>query len=119
MYSKACQLFKIKQNPRVVLDLVQTFKVRNCLVNVKTFKVVLNLCKEGRLADEGHEALLLLRKMPEFDIRADTNAYNIVVKLFCDKGYMNMAQKLMGEMGLIDFIRIWSHICLCLKVFVM
>ncbi|KAG8659489.1 pentatricopeptide repeat-containing protein At5g47360 [Manihot esculenta] len=99
MYGKACQLFKIKQNPRVVLDLVQTFKVRNCLVNVKTFKVVLNLCKEGRLADE---ALVLLRKMPEFDIRADTNAYNIVIKLFCDKGDMNMAQKLMGEMGLID-----------------
>uniref|UniRef100_A0A2C9ULV0 Pentacotripeptide-repeat region of PRORP domain-containing protein n=1 Tax=Manihot esculenta TaxID=3983 RepID=A0A2C9ULV0_MANES len=106
MYSKACQLFKIKQNPRVVLDLVEAFKVQNCLVNVKTFKVVLNLCKEGRLADEGHEALLLLRKMPEFYIRADTNAYNIVVKLFCDKGYMNMAQKLMGEMGFCDVGRL-------------
>ncbi|KAJ9147675.1 hypothetical protein P3X46_029808 [Hevea brasiliensis] len=99
MYGKACQLFKIEQNPRVILDLFEAFKVEKCVVNVKTFKVVLSLCKECRLADE---TLLVLRKMPEFDLRADTNAYNIVIKLFCDKGDMNMAQKLMGEMGLID-----------------
>lgn len=99
MYSKACQLFKIKQNPRIVLDLIETYKVEECVVGIKTFKVVLNLCKEGRLANE---ALLVLKKMPEFDLRADTNCYNVVIKLFCDKGLMDVAQKLMGEMGLID-----------------
>ncbi|KDP39911.1 hypothetical protein JCGZ_03442 [Jatropha curcas] len=99
MYSRACQLFKIKQNPQVVLNLIEAYRAEKCVVSVKTFKIVLNLCKEGRLANE---ALLVLRKMPEFDLRADTNVYNIVIRLFCDKGNMDMAQKLMEEMGLID-----------------
>ncbi|XVF13435.1 hypothetical protein REPUB_Repub08aG0207500 [Reevesia pubescens] len=63
------------------------------------FKVVLNLCREPRIADE---ALLVLKKMPEFNFRVDTTVYNVVVRLFCEKGDVNMADKLMKEMGLID-----------------
>lgn len=99
MYSKACEFLKIKQNPDLVLDVFEAYKVEKCLVNVKMFKVVLNLCREARIANE---ALLVLRKMPEFYIRADTIAYNVVIRLFCDKGDMDMADKLMKEMGLID-----------------
>ncbi|GLT91102.1 hypothetical protein SLE2022_090090 [Rubroshorea leprosula] len=99
MYSKACELLKIKQNPGVLLDVIEAYKMEKCLVSVKTFKVVLNLCKEANFANE---AMWVLRKIPEFNIRADTTAYNMVIRLFCEKGDMDMAEKLMGEMGLVD-----------------
>ncbi|KAK8978020.1 hypothetical protein V6N11_062820 [Hibiscus sabdariffa] len=98
-YSKVCEFLKIKQNPCLVLDVLEAYKVNKCLVNVKMFKVVLNLCKEARIANE---ALLVLKKMPEFNLRPDTTAYNLVIRLFCDKGDMDMAAKLMKEIGLID-----------------
>ncbi|TYJ47132.1 hypothetical protein E1A91_A02G166600v1 [Gossypium mustelinum] len=81
MYNKAAGFLKIKQNPFLVLD------------------VVLNLCKEANIADE---ALLLLRTMPEFNLRPDITAYNVVIRLLCEKGDMDMAHKLMKEIGLID-----------------
>ncbi|XP_039028557.1 pentatricopeptide repeat-containing protein At5g47360-like isoform X1 [Hibiscus syriacus] len=99
MYSKACEFLKIKQNPYLVLDVIEAYKVEKCLVNVKMFKVVLNLCKEAMIADE---ALLVLRKMPEFNLCPDTTVYNLVIRLFCEKGDMDMADKLMKEFGLID-----------------
>ncbi|KAK6262855.1 hypothetical protein QUC31_008671 [Theobroma cacao] len=99
MYSKACEFLKIKQNPFLVLDVIEAYKVEKCLVNVKMFKVVLNLCREARITDE---ALLVLRKMPEFNLRPDTTTYNVVIRLICEKGDMDMADKLMKEMGLID-----------------
>ncbi|GLT49141.1 hypothetical protein SLA2020_227190 [Shorea laevis] len=99
MYGKACELFKIKQNRGVLLDVFEAYKAEKCLVSVKTFKVVLNLCKEASFANE---ALWVLRKMPEFNIRADTTAYNVVIRLLCEKGDMDMAEKLMSEMGLVD-----------------
>ncbi|KAJ6342321.1 hypothetical protein OIU78_010281 [Salix suchowensis] len=99
IYNKACSLFKIKQNPQVILDLIATYKVEKYVVCVDTFKVVLRLCKVGGLADE---ALMVLKKMPEFNIRPDTTAYNLVIRSLCEKGDMDMAKQLMGEMGLID-----------------
>jgi pentatricopeptide repeat protein len=99
IYNKACSLFKIKQNPQVILDLIETYKLEKCVVCVDTFKVVLRLCKAGGLADE---ALMVLKKMPEFNIRPDTTAYNVVIRSLCEKGDVDMAKKLMGEMGLID-----------------
>ena len=64
MYSKACEFLKIKQNPFLVLDVIEAYKVEKCLVNIKMFKVVLNLSREARIAGE---ALLVSRKMPEFN----------------------------------------------------
>nr|POF19121.1 pentatricopeptide repeat-containing protein [Quercus suber] len=40
--------------------------------------------------------------MKEFGLQADTTAYNVVIKLFCEKGDMDMAEELMNEMGLSD-----------------
>ncbi|KAJ6701192.1 PPR CONTAINING PLANT-LIKE PROTEIN [Salix koriyanagi] len=74
-------------------------QVEKYVVCVDTFKVVLRLCKVGGLADE---ALMVLKKMPEFNIRPDTTAYNLVIRSLCEKGDMDMAKQLMGEMGLID-----------------
>ncbi|KAJ4848272.1 hypothetical protein Tsubulata_040911 [Turnera subulata] len=99
MYSKACDLFKIRENPQVVLDLMEGYRLEKCVVSVKAFKVVLSLCKEGRLANE---ALLVLKKMPEFHVCADTGAYNAAIELFSDSGDMDTAKKLLEEMGLIE-----------------
>ncbi|KAH1113615.1 hypothetical protein J1N35_006993 [Gossypium stocksii] len=99
MYNKAAGFLKIKQNPFLVLDVINAYRMEKCSVNLKMFKVVLNLCKEANIADE---ALLLLRKMPEFNLRPDTTAYNVVIRLLCEKGDMDMAHKLMKEIGLID-----------------
>ncbi|XP_056160518.1 pentatricopeptide repeat-containing protein At5g47360 isoform X2 [Syzygium oleosum] len=85
-----------RRNPRVIRDVIESYGVEECLVSVKAVKVVLNLCKEAKLADE---ALWVLRKMPEFNLRADTAAYNIVIRLFCQKEDMDSAEKLMREMS--------------------
>ena len=99
MYSKACELLQINRNPGVVVDIVEGYRVDGCVVSAKAFKVLLNLCKEARLANE---ALWVLRKMKEFSLQADTTVYNVVVRLFCEKGEMDMAEELMNEMGLSD-----------------
>ncbi|KAK5843504.1 hypothetical protein PVK06_005961 [Gossypium arboreum] len=99
MYNKAAGFLKIKQNPFLVLDVIKAYRMEKCSVNLKMFKVVLNLCKEANIAGE---ALLLLRTMPEFNLRPDITAYNLVIRLLCEKGDMDMAHKLMKEIGLID-----------------
>ena len=99
MLSKACELLQINRNPGVVVDIVKGYRVDGYVVSAKAFKVVLNLCKEARLANE---ALWILRKMNEFGLQADTTAYNVVLRLFCEKGDMDMAEELMNEMGLGD-----------------
>lgn len=99
MYAKVCKLFRIDRNPQLLFDVIDAYRAESCLVSVKTFKVVLNLYKEAKLADE---ALRVLRKMPDFGLRADTTMYNAVIRLFCQKGDMDMAESLMKEMGLMD-----------------
>lgn len=99
MYTKVCKLFRIDRNPQLLFDVIDAYRAESCLVSVKTFKVVLNLYKEAKLADE---ALRVLRKMPDFGLRADTTMYNAVIRLFCQKGDMDMAESLMKEMGLMD-----------------
>ncbi|KAJ4704944.1 Pentatricopeptide repeat [Melia azedarach] len=98
-YNKVCELFKVKQNPRIVIDVVEAYREESCVVSVKTMKMILNLCEKAKLANE---ALWVLRKMPEFNLRPDTIMYNIVIRLFCVRGDMVMADKLMKEMGLIS-----------------
>ncbi|KAM1385769.1 hypothetical protein ACFX2I_032037 [Malus domestica] len=99
MYSKACELCEIRIKPSVIFDVLEAYRIEGCSVNLKTFKVVFNLCKEAKLADE---ALRVLRKMPEFGLRPDTTVYNVVIRLFCDNGDMDMAESLVKEMRLVD-----------------
>ncbi|PIA64217.1 hypothetical protein AQUCO_00100002v1 [Aquilegia coerulea] len=99
MFNKACKLFEIHQKPQTISDVLESYRMENRLVSVKTFKVVLNLCGEAKLADE---ALGLLRKMGEFGCRPDTTIFNVVIRMFSDKGGMDVAQGLMREMALID-----------------
>lgn len=95
MYSLACKLLQIRQNPDRIREILECYRVEGYLTNVKLFKVVLNLCREARTADEG---LWVLRKMGEFDCRPDSTMYNVVIGLFCEKGDLDMAIGLMREM---------------------
>ncbi|KAH7835586.1 hypothetical protein Vadar_027622 [Vaccinium darrowii] len=99
MYSKACQLFDVSRKPQIVTDVVEAYRAEGCLVSVKTFKVVLNLCRKANLANEG---LWVLRKMKEFNCRPDIPAYNAVIGLFCGNGNMDVAAELMREMCSVD-----------------
>uniref|UniRef100_A0A7N2KNU4 Pentatricopeptide repeat-containing protein n=1 Tax=Quercus lobata TaxID=97700 RepID=A0A7N2KNU4_QUELO len=91
MYGKACELLQINQNLGGVVDIVEVYKVDGYVVSAKAFKVVLNLCKEARLANE---ALWILGIMNEFGLEADTTAYNVVIR----RGSMKRALELLGEM---------------------
>ncbi|KAF9599087.1 hypothetical protein IFM89_033694 [Coptis chinensis] len=62
------------------------------------FKVILNLCREAKLANE---ALGVFRKMREFGCRPDTTSFNIVIRMFCEKGDMDVVLVLTKEMALI------------------
>ncbi|KAI3812907.1 hypothetical protein L1987_17620 [Smallanthus sonchifolius] len=99
MYNIACKQFRINQNPNVIRDVIEAYTLDNCVVNVKSFKIVLNLCKEARLADE---ALWVLKKTNDFNCRPDTTAYNAVIRLYCELGRVDEALSLMEEMGLIN-----------------
>ncbi|KAM0059968.1 putative tetratricopeptide-like helical domain superfamily [Helianthus debilis subsp. tardiflorus] len=80
-------------------DVIEAYGFDNCVLDVKSFKIVLNLCKEARLADE---ALWVLKKMNEFKCRPDTIAYNAVIRLYCETGRMDEALGLMEEMSLVN-----------------
>ncbi|KAL9231155.1 hypothetical protein vseg_006413 [Gypsophila vaccaria] len=95
MYNFACNVLKIGKNPKLVRGVVEAYGREGCVVNVRVFKVVLNLCREGRVCEEG---LWVLRKMEEFGCRPDTTVYNVVIGLFCEKGDVDMVVGLMGEM---------------------
>lgn len=96
MYSRACKMFMIDQNPRVIMDVFDLYKAEGYSVSAKTVKVVLNLCKEAKRANE---ALWVLRKMDDFNVGADTADYNIVITLFAEKGDTDTAENLLDEMG--------------------
>ncbi|KAM7272411.1 hypothetical protein ACFE04_027074 [Oxalis oulophora] len=112
MYSKACHTFKIKENPRVIKDIMENYKENPYVVNVKMIRVVLTLCKEAGLADE---ALWVFNKMSEFNLRADSIMYNIVIKLFIEKGDIDMSQKLMREMLLNGLYPVMTMCVLIIK----
>ncbi|PKI79510.1 hypothetical protein CRG98_000141 [Punica granatum] len=97
MYRQACEIFWIHHNPGAILEVLESYRADECSVNLKTVKVVLNLCKEAKLADE---AFWVLRRMGDFNLGADTVSYNVVIRLFCQKGDMATAGMLMREMGL-------------------
>ncbi|KAL3844409.1 hypothetical protein ACJIZ3_001812 [Penstemon smallii] len=99
MYSKASQLLDIRKNPEIITCVLDEYRAENVLVSIKMFKVVLNLCRAVKDANLG---LWVLRKMKEFNCRPDTVSYNVVIRLFLDKGELDEAIGLMREMGLID-----------------
>ncbi|GMH29850.1 hypothetical protein Nepgr_031693 [Nepenthes gracilis] len=98
-YGKACKLFEISRNPCIISDVIEDYREEGCVVTVKSIRVLLNLCREARIADQ---ALLILRKMEEFNCRPDTTVYNVVIRLFGEKGGLDIAMGLMDEMDSMD-----------------
>lgn len=99
MYSKACILFGINKDPKLISELIEAYREESISITAKMFLIVLNLCREGNLANE---ALWVLNKMQEFNIRPDTTSYNVVIRLFCKKSNMDVAAELMREMSLVN-----------------
>ncbi|KAL2329407.1 hypothetical protein Fmac_022834 [Flemingia macrophylla] len=97
MYAKACNLLGICQNHHIIRDVIRSYEAEGCLVTVNMFREVLKLCKEAQLADV---ALWVLSKMQyTFNLHADTLMYNVVIRLCCKTGDIQMAEKLMREMS--------------------
>ncbi|GER49699.1 pentatricopeptide repeat-containing protein [Striga asiatica] len=99
MYFSACKLLGVDRNPKIIADVIDTYRAEGSVVGVKTFKVVLNMC---RAANNPELALRVLRKMKEFNCRPDTVSYNVVVRLLAENARLDEALGLMKEMGLID-----------------
>ncbi|XP_021771121.1 pentatricopeptide repeat-containing protein At5g47360-like [Chenopodium quinoa] len=99
MYNLACKLLDIGRNPGRIREIVECYGVEGCQTNVKLFKVILNLCREARSADEG---LWVLRKVGDFGCRPDSTMYNVVIGLFCERGDLDRAMGLMREMESCD-----------------
>ncbi|KAG9443183.1 hypothetical protein H6P81_019037 [Aristolochia fimbriata] len=96
MYSKVSKSLGIPLLSDSLVKLLQTYEEENLRLSIKTFKVILNICRGAKLA---HLALQILRKMRELDCRPDTVIYNVVIQLFVDKKDMQTALSLMEEMA--------------------
>ncbi|XP_068667259.1 pentatricopeptide repeat-containing protein At5g47360-like [Aristolochia californica] len=96
MYSKISKFLDIPHLSDMLIELLKTYKEENLPVSVKTFKVILNICREAKLPDL---ALKILQKMGEFNCRPDTVIYNVVIRLFVNKKDMDTAVNLMEEMA--------------------
>ncbi|XP_062119425.1 pentatricopeptide repeat-containing protein At5g47360-like [Humulus lupulus] len=99
MYNKDGKLFRISQKLKLLFDVIDAYRAERCSITVKTFKIAMNLYRQAKLEDE---ALLVLRKMSEFGLRADTSIYNLVIRFIYVNGDMNITVRMMKEMGLID-----------------
>ncbi|KAM3322107.1 pentatricopeptide repeat-containing protein [Capsicum chacoense] len=99
MYGRAYKLLEVDRKPQVIRDVIEGYRVQKCVTSGKMFKVLLNLCREGKDAVLG---LWVLREMKESNCRPDTIAYNVVIRLLCEKGEIDEAMGLMSEMEVSD-----------------
>ncbi|CAN4078019.1 unnamed protein product [Withania somnifera] len=99
MYNRAYKLLGVDRKPQIVRDVIESYRIQNYVPRAKMFKVMLNLCGEGKDATLG---LWVLRKMKESNCRPDTTVYNVVIRLLCEKGDMDEAMGLMREMEMVD-----------------
>lgn len=99
MYSRAYKVLGVDRKPQIIQDVIEAYRVQKYVTSAKMFKIILNLCREGKDATLG---LWVLRKMKESNCRPDTIVYNVVIRLLCEKGDMDEAMGLMREMDQID-----------------
>ncbi|KAF6150466.1 hypothetical protein GIB67_030267 [Kingdonia uniflora] len=98
MYKRATDIFDISGNPKWFVDILEAYRKEGCSVSVKTFKEILYLCRERG----AEEALGVLRKMSEFKCMPDTMVFNVVIRLFSEKGDMDVVVGLREEMASLD-----------------
>ncbi|KAG1334846.1 pentatricopeptide repeat-containing protein [Cocos nucifera] len=94
-YAAASDSLQIPRHPQAFTHLLDSYRAADAPVSLKTFKILLNLCRHANLPDE---ALALLRRMREFDCRPDTSSYNTVLRLLADSGRGEIGAALLEEM---------------------
>ncbi|KAK4364462.1 hypothetical protein RND71_015820 [Anisodus tanguticus] len=99
MFSRAYKLLEVDRKAQIIRDVLEAYRLQNYVPSAKMFKVILNMCREGKDANMG---LWVLRKIKECNCRPDTTVYNVVIRLLREKGDMDEAMGLMREMELID-----------------
>ncbi|KAF3793911.1 Pentatricopeptide repeat-containing protein [Nymphaea thermarum] len=95
LYRNACDVLALNQHPELLIQVLNSYRQEGCVVSNRTFKEMLSLCKEAKLAES---ALALLRMMPDFSCRPDTVSYNVVVSLYSCKDIDTVAS-LVEEMN--------------------
>ncbi|CAN6478593.1 unnamed protein product [Victoria cruziana] len=95
LYKNACNVLCLSQHPELLIQVLDSYRQEGCVVSSRTFRELLSLCKEAKLAES---ALALLRKMPDFSCRPDTVCYNVVVSLYSCKD-IDTVNSLIEEMS--------------------
>lgn len=94
-YASACDALLLQRRPHFLSQLLDSYRAEASPVCTKTFNILLNLCRHANLPDE---AVVLLRRMSEFDCRPDTSSYNTVIRLLGDSGSGASVAVLLKEM---------------------
>ncbi|CAA7410746.1 unnamed protein product [Spirodela intermedia] len=104
-YSAACDALQLSRRPETVNLLLDAYQSDAVPVSVRTFKVLLILCRQ---AGSGEQALQVLRRMAEFGCRPDTSSFNSVIRLLLvsggggggegEKKKIEVAEELLEEM---------------------
>nr|XP_029119226.1 pentatricopeptide repeat-containing protein At5g47360 isoform X2 [Elaeis guineensis] len=94
-YAAASDSLQIPRHPQAFTHLLDSYRAADAPVSLKTFKILLNLCRHANLPDE---ALALVRRMREFDCRPDTSSYNTVLRLLANSGRGEIGAALLEEM---------------------
>ena len=79
----------------MLLQVFEDLKREGCLVSVRTFKIIFNLCREANLAEQARE---LLNHMKDFNCRPDTPIYNSLIHLLTEANCMDMAKAMLKRM---------------------
>eukprot|EP01018_Ginkgo_biloba_P018601 Gb_04677 [translate_table: standard] len=96
IYRTVCEVLGIMQQPKMLSQVLKDLRKEGCVVSVKTFKVLLYLCKEANLVEQ---ALELLGHMKEFNCRPDTPIYNILIELLSEAKSMDMTKVMLQQMS--------------------
>ncbi|KAK1296558.1 Pentatricopeptide repeat-containing protein [Acorus calamus] len=82
----------------LLFNLLRSYRAVHYPVSVKTFRVLLNLCKEANLFDLAPRLLETMRT--DFNCRPDTASYNVAVRLCIENRDLATADRLMEGMSL-------------------
>eukprot|EP00252_Welwitschia_mirabilis_P000784 TRINITY_DN10758_c0_g2_i2.p1 TRINITY_DN10758_c0_g2~~TRINITY_DN10758_c0_g2_i2.p1 ORF type:complete len:202 (-),score=19.99 TRINITY_DN10758_c0_g2_i2:33-557(-) len=99
-YKAACSILGIAQNPSLLQRCLSNFEREQYRLSMKTFRIMLGLCKEAKAV---RTALELLKRMEDFDCLPDVAMYNEVIVLLigaglCSVNRVEEAENLIKEM---------------------
>ncbi|CAA0842037.1 Pentatricopeptide repeat-containing protein [Striga hermonthica] len=108
MYGNACKLLGVDRNPKVIADVIDRYRAEGSVVGVKTFKVVLNMCRAANnpdmalrgLCDSGRveEASELVKTMKLHRCEPNAVVYSTLLDGICLHGNQELALKFLTGM---------------------